>query len=55
VFQQVKCISGSTILGNGAVALILDIAALLHQTSQRHHPTSSATHALQTSHTARAN
>jgi two-component system chemotaxis sensor kinase CheA len=36
VFQQVKCISGSTILGTGAVALILDVAALLHQTSQRH-------------------
>ncbi|MDM4766905.1 chemotaxis protein CheA [Pelomonas sp. SE-A7] len=37
VFQQVKCISGSTILGTGAVALILDIAALLHQTGHRHH------------------
>jgi two-component system chemotaxis sensor kinase CheA len=36
VFQQVKCISGSTILGTGAVALILDVAALLHQTGQRH-------------------
>jgi two-component system chemotaxis sensor kinase CheA len=36
VFQQVKCISGSTILGSGAVALILDIPALLQQTGQRH-------------------
>jgi two-component system, chemotaxis family, sensor kinase CheA len=35
VFQQVKCISGSTILGTGAVALILDVGALLHQTSHR--------------------
>ena len=29
VFSQVKCISGSTILGNGNVALILDVAALV--------------------------
>ena len=27
-FNQVKCISGSSILGNGDVALIVDIAAL---------------------------
>ncbi|WP_457422650.1 chemotaxis protein CheA [Roseateles sp. P5_E7] len=37
VFQQVKCISGSTILGTGAVALILDVGALLHQTGARQH------------------
>ncbi|MFG6488702.1 chemotaxis protein CheA [Roseateles sp. BYS78W] len=54
VFQQVKCISGSTILGNGAVALILDIAALLHQTSQRHH-ISTVSRTLQTTNTSRAN
>ncbi len=28
IFSQVKCVSGSTILGNGEVALILDVAAL---------------------------
>ncbi|WP_343733029.1 chemotaxis protein CheA [Duganella sp.] len=30
LFSEVKCISGSTILGSGEVALILDVAALLH-------------------------
>ncbi|MFO1227727.1 chemotaxis protein CheA [Roseateles sp.] len=35
-FQCVQCISGSTILGNGTVALILDVAALLAQTNHRH-------------------
>ncbi|CAN7682300.1 chemotaxis protein CheA [Pseudoduganella sp. LjRoot289] len=29
LFQQVRCISGSTILGSGEVALILDMAALM--------------------------
>jgi two-component system, chemotaxis family, sensor kinase CheA len=29
VFNHVNCISGSTILGNGEVALILDVSALL--------------------------
>ena len=29
VFSQVKAISGSTILGSGEVALILDVPALL--------------------------
>jgi len=29
VFSQIKCISGSTILGSGEVALILDMAAML--------------------------
>jgi two-component system chemotaxis sensor kinase CheA len=31
VFSGVRCISGSTILGSGEVALILDVAALLQQ------------------------
>ncbi len=45
VFQQVKCISGSTILGTGAVALILDIAELLRQTgSRQQHGTRTLTH-----------
>jgi len=30
IFNQVKCISGSTILGSGEVALILDVPAILH-------------------------
>ena len=34
VFNQVKCISGSTILGNGDVALILDVAALVGDTER---------------------
>ncbi len=34
VFNQVKCISGSTILGSGEVALILDVAALVGQVSK---------------------
>jgi two-component system, chemotaxis family, sensor kinase CheA len=32
VFNQVKCIGGSTILGSGEVALILDVPALVEQT-----------------------
>jgi two-component system chemotaxis sensor kinase CheA len=31
VFNQVKCISGSTILGSGEVALILDVPQLVSQ------------------------
>jgi len=31
IFNRVKCISGSTILGNGDVALILDVPALVRQ------------------------
>ena len=31
IFSEVKCISGSTILGSGDVALILDVAALMAQ------------------------
>ena len=31
IFNQVKCISGSTILGSGDVALILDVPALVRQ------------------------
>jgi two-component system, chemotaxis family, sensor kinase CheA len=34
MFSQVKCISGSTILGSGDVALILDVPALVRQASQ---------------------
>ena len=30
LFSEVKCISGSTILGSGEVALILDVASLMH-------------------------
>ncbi|KQW88517.1 hypothetical protein ASC94_24185 [Massilia sp. Root418] len=33
VFSAVRCISGSTILGSGEVALILDVAALLQQSA----------------------
>lgn len=35
IFQQVRCISGSTILGSGDVALILDVPALVRQASQQ--------------------
>lgn len=38
MFSQVKCISGSTILGNGEVALILDVPALVRQASQATSP-----------------
>jgi two-component system chemotaxis sensor kinase CheA len=31
LFSEVKCISGSTILGSGEVALILDVSALMHK------------------------
>jgi two-component system chemotaxis sensor kinase CheA len=34
MFNQVQCISGSTILGSGDVALILDVPALVRQASQ---------------------
>ncbi len=44
MFNQVKCISGSTILGSGEVGLILDVPALIRQVAER---TSAAhTHAL---------
>jgi two-component system chemotaxis sensor kinase CheA len=33
MFSEVKCISGSTILGSGEVALILDVAALMQAVS----------------------
>lgn len=33
LFSEVRCISGSTILGSGEVALILDVAALMHSVS----------------------
>jgi two-component system chemotaxis sensor kinase CheA len=38
IFTNVDCISGSTILGSGAVALILDVAALFSKTPQSAHP-----------------
>jgi len=31
MFNQVQCVSGSTILGSGDVALILDVPALVSQ------------------------
>jgi two-component system chemotaxis sensor kinase CheA len=34
MFNRVKCISGSTILGSGDVALILDVPALVRQATQ---------------------
>lgn len=34
IFNQVTCISGSTILGSGDVALILDVPALMRQASR---------------------
>ena len=34
MFNQVQCISGSTIMGNGDVALILDVPALVRQATQ---------------------
>ncbi len=34
MFNQVKCISGSSILGSGEVALILDVPALVEQASR---------------------
>ncbi|WP_348946046.1 chemotaxis protein CheA [Chitinibacter sp. FCG-7] len=38
LFQHMKGIGGSTILGNGQVSLILDIPHLIHMTSQREMP-----------------
>jgi two-component system chemotaxis sensor kinase CheA len=35
MFNQVKCISGSTILGSGDVGLILDVPALIRQVADR--------------------
>ncbi len=35
IFSEVKCISGSTILGSGEVALIVDVAQLMHTVSGR--------------------
>ncbi|MDP3841182.1 MAG: chemotaxis protein CheA [Oxalobacteraceae bacterium] len=35
IFNQVKCISGSSILGSGEVALILDVSALFRQIERR--------------------
>jgi two-component system chemotaxis sensor kinase CheA len=38
MFHQVKCISGSTILGSGDVALILDVPALIERASESSAP-----------------
>lgn len=38
LFQRVRSISGSTILGNGEVALILDVPALLQEASEENVP-----------------
>jgi two-component system chemotaxis sensor kinase CheA len=35
MFSRVKGISGSTILGTGEVALILDVQALIQQAAER--------------------
>jgi len=35
VFSGISCLSGSTVLGSGDVALILDVAALLKQLQAR--------------------
>ncbi|WP_348698941.1 chemotaxis protein CheA [Duganella fentianensis] len=35
LFSEVRCISGSTILGSGEVALILDVAALMQSVSSK--------------------
>jgi two-component system chemotaxis sensor kinase CheA len=35
LFRKVDCVSGSSILGNGEVALILDVAALVQQATAR--------------------
>ena len=37
IFSEVKCISGSTILGSGEVALILDVAALMSAVGRAAH------------------
>ncbi|MFY7906755.1 MAG: chemotaxis protein CheW, partial [Burkholderiaceae bacterium] len=35
MFAQVRCVSGSTILGSGDVALILDVPALVRQAAEK--------------------
>jgi two-component system chemotaxis sensor kinase CheA len=42
LFRKVDCVSGSSILGNGEVALILDVAALVQQATARGRHTASA-------------
>lgn len=37
LFSRVRCISGSTILGNGEIALILDVGPLIADHSDREH------------------
>lgn len=36
VFRHMRCISGSSILGSGDVALILDVPSLIHQAAREH-------------------
>ncbi|MDT0130761.1 chemotaxis protein CheA, partial [Acinetobacter baumannii] len=36
VFRHMRCISGSSILGSGDVALILDVPSLIHQAAGEH-------------------
>lgn len=38
MFDQVRCVSGSTILGSGEVGLILDVPALVRQAAERSAP-----------------
>jgi two-component system chemotaxis sensor kinase CheA len=38
IFDRVTCVGGSTILGNGEVALILDVAALVEQARENARP-----------------
>jgi two-component system chemotaxis sensor kinase CheA len=40
MFSHIRCISGSTILGTGDVALILDVPALVRQVEAMHASTS---------------
>jgi two-component system chemotaxis sensor kinase CheA len=35
LFRKVDCVSGSSILGNGEVALILDVPSLVQQATAR--------------------
>ena len=49
LFNQVKCVSGSTILGSGNVALILDVPALVQQATLGAAGASKALKAIETS------
>ena len=43
LFRKVDCVSGSSILGNGEVALILDVPALVEQARAREQDAVAAT------------